>query len=123
MTKNNDMLLEMIETHRIHPTADEIFTIARQSKPKISLGTVYRNLNELVDSGKIRRVSIPGEPDRFDCTIPHDHLKCRICRKIFDINIIECHVRNLPEGLIVESYTATAYGICAECAKHQTESR
>lgn len=122
MTKNNELLLKIIETHRIHPTAEDVFMIARSSNPKISLGTVYRNLNMLADSGGIRRISIPGEPDHFDCMIPHDHLKCRKCGKIVDIEKIECRCGNLPEGVVVEYCTATAYGLCSECTGCRTEA-
>lgn len=122
MTKNNELLLNIIESHRIHPTAEDILEIARESSPKISLGTVYRNLNFLADSGKIRRISIPNEPDHFDCIIPHDHLKCTKCGKIVDIDKIECKAGNLPEGVMVEYYTATAYGLCSECSCCNTEA-
>ena len=60
-----------------HPTAEEIYDKAAQECPNLSLGTVYRNLNSLVEAGRVRRVSIPGKADRFDHTLPwHSHLYC-----------------------------------------------
>ena len=68
-----------------HPTAEEIYDKAAQECPNLSLGTVYRNLNSLVEAGRVRRVSIPGKADRFDHTLPwHSHLYCTVCGGVTD---------------------------------------
>ena len=57
-----------------HPTADALYTSIREQFPNISLGTVYRNLNLLVELGEIRKLSCGDGTDHFDYdTSPHYH--------------------------------------------------
>ena len=76
-SKQRELVLQKVEQLCDHPTAEEIFDLAARECPGLSLGTVYRNLNSLVDAGRVRRVSIPGKADRFDHTLGwHSHLYC-----------------------------------------------
>ena len=68
-SKQRELVLQKVEQLCDHPTAEEIFDLAARECPGLSLGTVYRNLNSLVDAGRVRRVSIPGKADRFDHTL------------------------------------------------------
>lgn len=68
-SKQRELVLQKVEQLCDHPTAEEIFGLAVRECPGLSLGTVYRNLNSLVDAGRVRRVSIPGKADRFDHTL------------------------------------------------------
>ena len=73
-SKQRELVLQKVEQLCDHPTAEEIFDLAARECPGLSLGTVYRNLNSLVDAGRVRRVSIPGKADRFDHTLGwHSH--------------------------------------------------
>ena len=40
-----------------HPTADALYASIREEFPNISLGTVYRNLNLLVETGEILKLT------------------------------------------------------------------
>ena len=61
---------------------------AKKSLPKIAVGTVYRNLNELAEVGIIRKIEVPNAPDRFDKTVaPHEHLICPECGAVEDLAI------------------------------------
>ena len=115
MSQHQRHLLEIVNNVCCHPTAEEIHAIAREVSPRISLGTVYRNLNTLVESGKVRRISQPGKPDRFDKTVPHDHLICKGCGNVIDIGCIDCQCKSLPKGVKVQSFDVTAYGMCSTC--------
>ena len=65
-----------------HPTADALYTSIREQFPNISLGTVYRNLNLLVELGEIRKLSCGDGTDHFDYdTSPHYHYVCKKCGK------------------------------------------
>ena len=64
-SKQRELVLRTVEQLCDHPTAEEIFDKAAPECPGLSLGTVYRNLNSLVEAGMVRRVSIPGRADRF----------------------------------------------------------
>ena len=61
-----ELILREVLGRKDHPTAEQICSSLRAECPRLSLGTVYRDLNTLVEIGRIRRVSIPGQADRFD---------------------------------------------------------
>ena len=95
------LILETVQKQKEHLTAAQIYQLARKSCPHLSLGTVYRNLNLLVDTGQLRRVGVPGEADRFDWELPsHQHLYCRRCKKVINLA--------LPSRP-VEEMTSTAF--------------
>ena len=71
-TIQNMLVYEAVNKLQCHATADEIYEFIVQEHPSISKGTVYRNLNRLAEMGKIRKMEIPGSPDRFDHCC-HDH--------------------------------------------------
>ena len=73
-----ELILREVLSRSDYPTAEQICTSLRAVCPRLSLGTVYRDLNTLVDIGKVRRVSIPGEADRFEGPQEdHQQLYCR----------------------------------------------
>ena len=73
-TRQKDLIYEVVVSRSCHLTADEIYNECIKSIPNISLGTVYRNLNSLVDSRKIRRIKMPNNIDRYDKTLVHSHI-------------------------------------------------
>lgn len=103
-----------------HPTAETIYLRAREVMPKISLGTVYRNLNELVETKKILRITVSGEKDHFDKTLyTHVHLFCNNCLKMIDLNDIDVTdwFSRLEKNNKVKilSNDLCFNGICQEC--------
>ena len=117
MTKQKKLVLDIIENAHKHPTAEEVFFEARQQMPNIALGTVYRNLNSLVDEGFVRRITLSGTPDRFDKKkCDHDHLVCQKCGKLKDVflNGIADEIK-INSGNEIISYELNAYYICDSC--------
>jgi len=117
MTKQRKLVLDIVENSCDHLTAEEVFFKAKEEMPNIALGTVYRNLNILVDEGLLRRLTIAGHPDRFDNTrIEHEHLICKNCGKLSDFRI-EGIKEKLKEASQenVQSYELNAYYICEDC--------
>ena len=100
-----------------HPTADWIYAQARASMPKISLGTVYRNLSQLEDEGMIRSI-VDGTMTRYDGNIiPHHHLQCTVCGKLFDIEITDTHLKSsIKEDFQfeVDKIEMVFFGICSD---------
>ena len=71
-----------------HPTADALYASIREEFPNISLGTVYRNLNLLVETGEIRKLTCGDGADHFDGnTSDHYHFICSECGQIFDMEM------------------------------------
>ena len=82
------LVLEAVNKLKCHATADEIYNLVVSEYPNISKVTVYRNLNQLADSGEIRKLEVPGGADRFDHR-PHNHYhaRCLECGDVFDVDM------------------------------------
>jgi len=103
-----------------HPTADALYTLIREEYPNISLGTVYRNLNLLVELGEIQKLTCGDGADRFDAdTSPHYHFVCKNCGKVSDLPLDPLvninHLAQEHADGTVESHTIYFYGTCKEC--------
>ena len=115
-SKQRELVLRKVEELCDHPTAEEIFDKAAPECPGLSLGTVYRNLNSLVEAGRVRRVSIPGKADRFDHTLCwHSHLYCNACGSVVDADVDEKQVMKLVRNQKASSRTAPWF--CSACAR------
>ena len=121
-SRQRELILETVQRSDDHPTADTIYTRVRAQDPKVSLGTVYRNLNSLVEAGRVRRVSIPGKADRFDHTLPwHSHLYCTVCGGVTDAEVDGKQVMELVKNQKgrVQDCAVVLLGVCEECCRRQ----
>ena len=79
--------MEAFQNYHGHPTAEELYAVLSPKHPRLSLATVYRNLNQFADKGMINRVIIPNGPTRFDSILDfHYHAICEECGELFDID-------------------------------------
>ncbi len=86
MTKQRQVILEELCKVKTHPTADEMYQMIRKRLPKISLGTVYRNLDILSGLGMVLKLDVGGTQKRFDGNVnPHHHVRCSECGCVADI--------------------------------------
>ena len=105
-----------------HPTADIVYNNIRKKYPNISLGTVYRNLNLLVDQGDIIKFSTGDGSDRFDGnTNEHYHFVCTECSEVSDIfmdkdfiDMINSSASSKFSGEIL-GHSTLFYGLCNKC--------
>ena len=87
-TRQRDVVLEAVRSTMDHPTAEWVFRRARRRIPRISLGTVYRNLKQLAEAGLIREIVAGEQSIRFDGnTGPHHHVRCVACGRVNDLAI------------------------------------
>jgi Fe2+ or Zn2+ uptake regulation protein len=120
MTNQRQVILEEIQKVNTHPTADEVYEIVRRRLPRISLGTVYRNLEILSACGLIQKIGPLSSQMRFDgITKNHYHLRCNYCGRVEDapiesIDDIENAVRSLSDYNII-GHKLEFIGICPEC--------
>ncbi len=119
-SKQRDLIKEFLMTRKDHPTADVVYSNVRQQNPNISLGTVYRNLTLLADSGEIKRIRIGDGIDHFDAdTSPHYHFVCTECGSVMDLEtgnsdaVLETTIANF-EGHIA-GHVTYFYGTCPDC--------
>ncbi len=121
MTKQRQLIYDIICRSHEHLTADSIHKYAQKKMPSIAFGTVYRNLNLMCDSGEIMRVTVAGQPDRFDKNpIVHDHVICDSCGMVSDI-ITDGFGEILSEktGFPIDSYDLAVHYTCEKCRKRQ----
>ena len=119
-SRQREAIIECLKNRHDHPTADALFQALRLNNPRISLGTVYRNLGLLAELGKINRISCGDGIERYDyITDKHDHFVCRRCGKIIDLEPkltgdIKHHAVH-PDIGRVDSHSLIFYGQCREC--------
>ncbi len=88
LTTQRQIILEELEKVTSHPTANEVYDMVRKRLPRIGLGTVYRNLELMAETGIILKIEVGGTQKRFDATThPHYHIRCISCGKVEDIEI------------------------------------
>jgi len=110
MTHQRQVILEVVKNAHNHLTADEIYDRVRQTMPRVSMGTVYRNLDILASNGLIRKLEPQYSQMRFDGnTMDHYHVICMHCGKIWDAAIepSDNTIENLENAL----GNLTRYGI------------
>ena len=120
MTRQRRIILEELRQLRNHPTADDLYEIVRKRLPRISLGTVYRNLDMLSRTGAILRIEMGGAQYRFDGNpLPHSHVRCRECGRVADVDVPPMQA-SLPPPELACGYQVTGLrmefvGTCPEC--------
>jgi Fe2+ or Zn2+ uptake regulation protein len=120
LTKQRKIILEMLRSVKTHPTAEEVYRLVRKQIPNISLGTVYRNLNLLVNEGDALSIVTKAMPCRFDGDISdHYHVKCCFCGRVDDI-FLDLKLKELEKITATEYYSIHAYtvefeGVCNQC--------
>ena len=86
-SKQRDTILRVVMNSKDHPRADWVYEQVRTEIPNISMGTVYRNLRYLAQSGEIRQLDLADGTSRFDgSTESHYHFRCEECGRIFDLD-------------------------------------
>jgi Fur family ferric uptake transcriptional regulator len=116
------VILEELRKLNTHPSADEVYRVVRRRLPRISLGTVYRNLEILAQMGEIQKLELSGSLKRYDWdTNKHYHIRCVRCNRVDDAPVAPLN------QLEDELYEATVFeiighnleftGLCPECSK------
>ena len=120
MTRQKKIILDILRSTTSHPTADWIYSQAKEVVPNISLGTVYRNLSVLKQMGEIMELNYGSTYSRFDGNPEsHYHFVCEDCGKVFDVEFpvqveIEKRVEELA-GHRVFQHRMEFYGNCINC--------
>ena len=118
VTKYGKKILEIVSSSRSHMTAEEVFDALRQTYPTVVLATVYNNLNRLWQENLIRKVSVEGMPDRYDHIQRHDHLVCKGCGRLLDIDLGDLTAQlEKRAGISILSYDLKLTYLCEDCQK------
>ena len=127
MTHQRELILKELGNCHNHPTADELYERVKKELPRISLATVYRNLEILSENGMISKVEISGRQKRFDFHIRTAGRSYHMqCRGIEDINFDQKQLSSLEKkyshGYTISGCRVEFFGVCPKCqAKNEKE--
>lgn len=117
-SKLKEKIFDVVYNNPLHMTAEQVLSKVNTADTNVSQATVYRNLSKLVEEGRLRKLTIAGEPDRFDGNIAiHGHFYCNNCKKVYDLDIDNDIVKQIQQGTnhkIMDS-DLIFYGICKDC--------
>lgn len=118
-SRQRELITDIIKGRKDHPTADMIYTSARELEPNISLGTVYRNLKSLELEGEIITLETVDKRLHYDGdTSRHSHFICTDCGSIIDLFKPAKVPQELTDlGLTVSGEKCIYYGTCDKCSK------
>lgn len=128
MTRQRSVILEELQRIGFHPTAEELHERVRLRMPRISLGTVYRNLELLSEAGDIARLEVGGRR-RYDGNVhdEHYHARCTQCGAVEDVpsSVVTRFdfQAEAVKGFRVTGHQLTFTGLCARCARKTRDRR
>ncbi len=119
-TKQKEAILEVLRGTTSHPTADWVYNEVRKEIPNISLGTVYRNLRLLCESGGILELDLCGTLSRFDARRDnHYHFRCVKCGLVFDVDVpVDMEMDKIVAqrtGFMISYHRLEFRGVCKNC--------
>jgi len=123
LTRQREVILRELRKLTSHPTADALYLIVRQHLPRISLGTIYRNLEELSAAGLIQKLEFGGGQRRFDGTVD-DHLdvRCTDCGRGADVSgardsAAQVRLDGFDTEFALKGYRLELMGTCPACQR------
>ena len=120
LTRQRQVVLDVVQSGDTHPTAAEVFESARRKMPGISFATVYNSLRFLKQEGLVREVAFGSGASRYDReTDRHDHAICSACGTLVDFDLpgtVEL-IRSAARAsrFKAESVHLTLVGLCPGC--------
>ena len=126
-TQQRQLVYETVAATGSHPTAEWVYRQVRRQLPRISLGTVYRNLQRLVAEGKLKSWT-RGRTTRFDADVSrHDHFVCRGCGLMLDLErtgeALAAERRLKARGHEIQDRILEFIGLCRDCRRGRTTNR
>jgi Fe2+ or Zn2+ uptake regulation protein len=122
LTRQRAAVFDYLSKVEHHPTAEEVYLEVKRRLPKISLATVYKNLEALVNCGAVSKLTYGDAASRYDIrTDHHYHTRCLECGKVWDLDAksgVEFLQQIKPQpGFAVEDYRLELLGHCRDCRR------
>lgn len=119
-SRQREAIKTYMESTTSHPTADTVYEHIKKIYPNISLGTVYRNLNFLVEHGELIKLSCEDNKEHYDAnTTPHSHFYCRCCHQVLDLDVPIANLEHLSDEVQFQGKIETCVmfyiGTCPDC--------
>ncbi len=127
-THQKEIIQDIMQGEGVHLHAEDVLAKAKEKDQSIGLATIYRNLNSLVEQGKIQKIEGTGYSYYDANPIPHDHFVCTSCGRICDVQVpydesLDEIATKLTHARIIK-HSTTYEGICEKCLEqHEGENR
>lgn len=119
-----EKIYQAVWESREHPTAEMVFSRLKPEMPRLSLGTVYRNLHQMAEEGRLQE--LPGHVARFDGNVrPHAHLQCEHCGGVSDVPVPYAAALDQAaesEGFRIRNHSLVFHGVCRGCMAGETKA-
>ena len=116
-----ERIYQAVRSSHAHPTAEAVYSQLKPEMPRLSLGTVYRNLHQMAQEGRLRELE--GPVARFDAVLPpHTHIRCVRCGQVADLAVPYDPAldREAGEsGWAVNGHDLVFSGLCPACRTEQ----
>ena len=122
LTRQRAAVHDYLNSVEHHPTAEEVYLAVKRKLPRISLATVYKNLEALVACGAASKLTYGDAAARYDIrTDHHYHTRCLDCGRMWDLDAgqgSELLKQLMPQaGFVVKDYRLELLGQCRECRR------
>lgn len=116
-TKQKDIIWSVIKNDKTHPTIKELVFKIRCIDRTIGIATIYRNINELVLEGNLKRLELESTHYDWD-TSRHNHFVCSNCHRIVDVYDNDYNIKSFSNyDFKVEKVNIIYEGLCNDCLK------
>ena len=127
MTRQRKLILEEFKAAGKHSTADDVYARVRTKLPRVSLGTVYRNLDILTRAGRIRKIDVGGGRKQYDGGMHrHYHVRCVECGRVGDIGADRIGdldaAAERTSGFDILGHELVFQGTCGQCRQTPSEA-
>ncbi len=118
VTPQRIAIIELMDQYG-HISVRDIFAKIKANFPTLSLATVYKNINAMLESNFIKELKIVGHDSKYELVKEdHSHMICNECGKVEDIDLetktLITDAKKISNYSIDES-NIQLFGICPEC--------
>lgn len=118
-TRQRDTLVALITQAEGPLTVPQLLEMANTGEENVGIATVYRTVKLLLESQRIRSVTLPTGAVCYERSElgHHHHFHCHRCDRVFDLKSCPVHIqkKDLPKGFSLDSHDITLTGVCADC--------
>ncbi len=106
---------------RVHMSIDDLYSAVKAKFPSISLATVYKNINAMMELDFIQEVKIPNQKSRYELAKEaHSHVVCKECGSVEDIELNLEGIKNVAINKTdykIDTDALIFIGVCPKCAR------
>lgn len=127
-SRQREAIKQFLSSTTSHPTAETVYQHIRKEYPRISLGTVYRNLSLLSSLGEVQKLTDSNGVEHFDADIsPHVHFVCSECAQVYDLQLelsadLDERASSCFNGEI-HGHAVYFYGRCENCLRKESSEK